>query len=606
VADPRWSPDGRRLAWVRLGAEAPEIVVTGADGAAPLLAFRTDPPVASIRPGNGGALAWLGNDRLLAVTAERQLAEFVVGPGTVPGAVPGPVRFALEGSISAPVVAPGGRQLAFVVETADSCRVMVAPLDGSAPPRPVSGADWAWDPTWSGSGLLAWHEWDFPAMSWDSSRIVVADCTDPVERPVVVAGGDGVAVGQPRFAPAADHLAYVSDEGGWWNVWMEPDPRAGATTGRRSVLAEPSEHAEPAWGVGQRSFSWSPAGDRFAVNRNEGGFGRLVVVDADGRLSEIGKGWHHVLDWGPAGIVAVRSGARTAPTVVVSPPDGGPRRVLDGGAPAGVDPEQLREPELVSWPGADGEEIHGLLWRPTDGRNGNGREGGRAAPLVVDVHGGPTGQATVAWDLRLQDLAARGWAVLRPDPRGSTGWGRRYRQALAGRWGELDVDDVAAGIRAAGAQGWGDPSRVALSGGSSGGMLALLVCARHPGLVRAAVVSYPVTDLLELAATTHRFESHYSDQLVGPLPDAADAYRARSPITHAARIRTPLLVLQGDADVVVGRAQVDRFVDVVRAAGGTVEYHVYAGEGHGWSRPHTVVDALARTDDFLSRNLGTR
>jgi dipeptidyl aminopeptidase/acylaminoacyl peptidase len=134
-------------------------------------------------------------------------------------------------------------------------------------------------------------------------------------------------------------------------------------------------------------------------------------------------------------------------------------------------------------------------------------------------------------------------------------------------------------------------------------MLALLVCAQHPGLVRAAVVSYPVTDLLELAATTHRFESQYSDQLVGPLPDATDVYRARSPITHAARIRTPLLVLHGDADIVVSPAQVDRFVDVVRASGGTVEYHVYAGEGHGWSRQETVLDALARTEDFLSRHV---
>ena len=86
------------MAWVRLGSEVPEIVVAGADGAAPPAAFRTDPPVASIRPGNGGALAWLGNDRLLAVTADRRLAEFVVAGGTEQGVVlAGRVCLALEG-----------------------------------------------------------------------------------------------------------------------------------------------------------------------------------------------------------------------------------------------------------------------------------------------------------------------------------------------------------------------------------------------------------------------------------------------------------------------------------------------------------------------------
>ncbi len=117
----------------------------------------------------------------------------------------------------------------------------------------------------------------------------------------------------------------------------------------------------------------------------------------------------------------------------------------------------------------------------------------------------------------------------------------------------------------------------------------------------AAVVQYPVCDLLELAATTHRFESRYTDGLVGPLPGATDRYRERSPVTLAARIRSPLLVLHGDADEVVSRAQVDRFVATMRAGGGTVEHVVYPGEGHGWSRPDTVADALRRTDEFLAR-----
>jgi dipeptidyl aminopeptidase/acylaminoacyl peptidase len=110
-----------------------------------------------------------------------------------------------------------------------------------------------------------------------------------------------------------------------------------------------------------------------------------------------------------------------------------------------------------------------------------------------------------------------------------------------------------------------------------------------------------VADLFDLAETTHRYESRYLDKVVGPLPAAAALYRERSPVNHAARITVPLLVLQGDRDRTVPKAQADAVVDAVRRAGGTVEYHVYEGEGHGWSKPETVADELERSERFLTR-----
>jgi dipeptidyl aminopeptidase/acylaminoacyl peptidase len=196
---------------------------------------------------------------------------------------------------------------------------------------------------------------------------------------------------------------------------------------------------------------------------------------------------------------------------------------------------------------------------------------------------------------------SRGWAVLAPNYRGSTGYGRAYTQALTGCWGELDVADVAAGIRHAAAENWADPERVALDGGSAGGFTLLLVCARHPGLVRAGVERYGVTDLFDLAETTHRYESRYLDQVVGPLPAAADRYRERSPINHAADISAPLLVLQGEVDDTVPKAQADALVEALRRRGAPVDYHVYEGEGHGWNRPDTVADELERAERFLTR-----
>jgi len=558
VAEPRWSPDGSTLAWV-----------AAIDGVAALSVATRAQTVVTVAGTRGGTWAWIDSARVVVVDGDGRLVVRWLN-GRPAGAVNG-----VRGRPAAPAVSPDGARVAFVDETDDACVIAVAPLDGSGPARVVSrGADYAWDPAWSPDGrLLAWHEWDFPAMPWDASRIVVAAPDGADAR--VVAGGDDESVGQPRFAPAgAVRLAFVRDRDGWTNVNV--------------VDAEPYEHAEPTWSPGQRSFTWSPDGTRVAWCRNEDGFGRLVVGSID-----VGKGWYRGLDWGPRGIAAVRSGARTPPTIVVVNPDDGSRRDV-----ARVDtdlaPETLVEPTPVAWPAPDGAEVHGLLYRSHDDP---------PAPLLVMLHGGPTDQARVDWETRVAEFVDRGWTVLAPNGRGSTGYGRAYAQALRHAWGVLDVDDTVAGIRAAVARRWCDPTRVALHGSSAGGFTALLVAAAAPELVRAVAATYPVTNLVALTEHTHRFESRYNDLLIGPLPEAASEYARRSPLARVAAIRAPVLLLQGTADRVVAAADTIGFADALRAAGGDVTLQLYDGEGHGGWRPDARADAIARTFAFLQAHL---
>jgi dipeptidyl aminopeptidase/acylaminoacyl peptidase len=223
--------------------------------------------------------------------------------------------------------------------------------------------------------------------------------------------------------------------------------------------------------------------------------------------------------------------------------------------------------------------------------------------LLVWIHGGPTSQTPVAWNTRLPFFLERGFAVLFPDHRGSTGHGREYAQAMAGRWGELDVSDCAAGMRAAAANGWGDPRRMVPMGGSAGGFTVLNLLAHHPELCAAGIDLFGVTDLFDLDETTHRFEKHYLHSVVGPLPDAAEHYRERSPVNVAERITSPLLILQGDADQVVPIAQSRGIAQRLEALGRIVELHEYEGEGHGWLRPETMIDELERVDSFLRRHV---
>lgn len=593
VAEPRWSRDGRFLAWVDSFAGRADIVVAAADQSSPPRVVTADAPAKSVAAYGGGVFDWAPDGSIVYAAATGELR--VVGRDGGP-----PRVLSREGRASAPAVSADGTRVAVVVENPDACDIAVVPFDGSAWPVKVShDADYAFDPAWSPDGRrIVWQEWDFPDMPWDASRIAMAtvDGIRPDEPVRALAGGDGVSVSQPRFSPDGSQLAWVSDGTGFDNVWVGRWDAAKASP----AVKEAHEHAQPTWGPGQRSFAWSPDGRWIAACRNEEGFGRLVTLPVGrGRPRELAPGWHLALDWSPRGILAVRSVPDAPDEVAVLEPGSGTRRAFARGPVGGFEDAGLPEPEAVQWRGADRGWVHGLLWRPREPALGPGTQ----PPLLVSIHGGPTGQATAAFNARTAFFRDRGWAVLTPNYRGSTGYGRAYAQALRGRWGELDVADTAAGIRRAVDQGWCDPGRVAVTGGSAGGFTTLLLCALHGDLVRAGVDLFGVTDLFHLVEVTHRFESRYGDLLVGVLPDDADRYRERSPVTHVDRIDVPLLVFQGEEDVAVPTGQADLLVAALERRGVGVEYRVYEGEGHGWSNPETIEDELTRTDAFLARHV---
>ncbi len=587
LSEPLLSPDGSAVALVTRDPAGNRLVVVDRDAGERVV--DTDPEPM----GRGGAVSWLpGGHRLAYVTRDDGVFVVPVDGGPAQVVVP-----RIEGGASALAASPDGSRLAFVADT----RVVSTVAVGGGPVTVVSdGADFALDPCWSPDGeRLAWHEWDVPAMPWDAGRTVVAPASGNGE-PWLVAGGPDVSAQEPRFAPDGSALAFLCDAGGWLNLWLaRPDG-----TGPRPLVLEEHEHGGPVWGGGQRSFAWSPDSLSIAFTRNEAGFGRLCVVDvATGEVRELSRGIHTSLTWAGDAIVCIRSGARTPTAVVAVHPATAARQVLATGAGPDLEAatEWMPEPERVEWPAEDGSVVHGRLWRPPVGPGG-GDDDGLPPPLLVWAHGGPTDQRQVTFDPRLVFFLSRGWAVLHPDPRGSTGWGRTWAQGLRGGWGEVDVADAGAGAAAAVERGWGDPARMVAMGGSAGGMTALLLAARDPQRWAAVVALYPVCDLLDLAATTHRFEAHYTVGLVGPLPEAAETHRARSPLAQAGRITAPVLLLHGSADPVVPAAQSAELAAVLRARGVPVEHHVYEGEGHGWRSQATVQDELERTAAFLDRH----
>ncbi len=591
VGDARLSPDGSLLAWVATSAGVAALVVAPAAGG-PELVVSSD-PVRSSRADGSGVFDWLADGSGFVVAgADGRLyrQDLAGGPaGLVAGA----------GPAAAPAVSPDGSRVAYCC---DDASVLVAPIGGGAGgvPERHGRADFCADPAWAPDGSLYWHEWDVPAMAWDTSRI---GFVEPGGGVGVIATPEGSSVGQPRPSPDGTRVGFLCDATGWLNLWVANRDGSAA----RVLVDEAFEHGAPTWGPGQGSWTWSPDGSRVAFCRNERGFGRLCLADAStGEVEELDRGWWWGLSWRAGRLAGVRSGARTPDQVVVwdlAAPEGPlrcARRAIARGPVAGFEAAGLVEPEPVTWLGEDvtgvGPTVFGHLYRAAV-------EVEEANPLVVWAHGGPAGQHTVRFDRRVCYFTNRGWNILRVDARGSTGYGRAYAQALRGRWGDLDVDDVAAGVRAAASRGWGDPGRVAVMGASSGALVALGVLARYPTLCAAGVDLYGVADLADLESRTRRFEAHYSAGLIGDLPEAAGLYRARSPIAWAGGIAVPVLVLHGGADPVVPRSQSDALVAAVAGAGGTVEYHVYEGEGHGWSRPEVVADELERIASFLARHV---
>ena len=583
LAEPRLSPDGARVAFITNTAGRGQLIVVDADGAGPEVVVTSDPPPRPPAAYGGGAFDWLPDGAGLVYAATDGGLWLVAADGGAPRLV-APKQ--PDGALAAPAVSPDGTLVAFVV---DQHHVAVVALDGSSwPVRCSSSADFCFDPVWSPAGdELAWHEWDVPAMPWDAGRIVTAPA-DGSRPPTVVAGGPGISVQQPRFAPDGT-LAYLSDETGWLNIWI----------GDKPLVDEEVEHGDPSWGLGQRSFAWSPDGSRIAFTRNELGLGSLHIVDlATREQHRVGKGVHGGLSWRGGRLGAIPSGART-PTQVVVYDDNDARTVVARGPLAGFEALDLPEPELVEWQGDDGGTVYGRLHRPIS----PSASGNDPPPLILWIHGGPTGQTTVAWTSRLAFFLDRGWAVLFPDHRGSTGHGRAFVQAMVGRWGDLDTSDCAAALRAAAANGWGDPRRMVPMGGSAGGFTVLNLLAHHADLCAAGIDLFGVTDLFDLDETTHRFEKHYLHSIVGPLPETADRYRDRSPVNVAEQITSPLLILQGAADPVVPIAQSRAIARRLEALGRVVELHEYEGEGHGWLRPETMVNELERVDSFLRRHV---
>ena len=241
-------------------------------------------------------------------------------------------------------------------------------------------------------------------------------------------------------------------------------------------------------------------------------------------------------------------------------------------------------PETITFPTANEQMAHGFYYPPTNKDYGGGiqdKNSRDAPPLVVMMHGGPTGATHSVLNLRTQFWTSRGFAVLDLNYRGSTGYGRDYRDKLIRQWGIVDVEDAVYGAEYLVQQGKADKERLAIRGGSAGGYTTLSALT-FTNTFKAGASHYGVGDLEALAKDTHKFESRYLDSMIGAYPEEIEVYRARSPIHHVDQMASPCIFFQGLEDKVVPPNQAETMVEALTKKGVPVAYVPFEGEQHGF------------------------
>ncbi|MEO6920707.1 MAG: alpha/beta fold hydrolase [Collimonas sp.] len=310
-----------------------------------------------------------------------------------------------------------------------------------------------------------------------------------------------------------------------------------------------------------------------------------------------------VADHAETPYVLVRSFSDVQPVVYFLYDSAAKKLTLLGSSMPQINPQQMSGKDMVRYKARDGLEIPAYLTMPVNA-------GKKNLPLVVLVHGGPyVRDGAWRWSREVQFLASRGYAVLEPEYRGSTGFGWKHFRAGWKQWGLKMQDDVADGAKWAIAQGIADPKRICIAGASYGGYATLMGLINDPDLYRCGFEWAGVTDINLMYSVSwsdlpNEYLKYGMPVLVGDQQKDAAQLKATSPLENAARIKQPLLLAYGGSDLRVPIVHGTKFRDAVKAGNPQVEWIEYPEEGHGWQLQKNNVDFWTHVEKFLDRQIG--
>ena len=479
-------------------------------------------------------------------------------------------------------------------------QIVCFPSDGSIDPRVIfSGTDFVSSPKISPDGLtLTWLSWDHPNMPWDGTQLHMAQINSDggLSNRKLIAGGSEESITQPTWSPDGV-LHFISDRSGWWNLYFFENEEI------TRLVELDADFAGPDWQFGFSSYDFMADSSVICTYKDRDRDILIKVGREDSVPEKIQNDYSSIADVSvlndviyfigsspvvPAELVSISLAENTINTLRQS-------------REATIDASFISEAEFIEFDTTESAKSFALFYPPKHAHSQGAPD--EKPPLLVMSHGGPTSATSTSYNLAIQYWTSRGIAVVDVNYRGSSGFGRAYRNALRNQWGVFDTADCIAAARFLEQRGDVDGSRMAIRGGSAGGYTTLCALTFHD-VFQAGASYYGVADAEILATETHKFESRYLDQLMGPYPAARDVYVSRSPIHYADQIRAAVIVFQGLEDQIVPPAQAELMVDGLVQNKLPHVYMTFRGEQHGFRQAANIIKTLESELSFYGQILG--
>lgn len=539
---PRWSPDGTQLAFItrtESEKEKPQVYLVAAAGGTPRLLCTM--------PNGVSDLAWAPDGRCISFLA----AESKEPPG------------------DPKVLQPAHHMRLWTVHPEQAIPEVITPEN-------LTIREYAWSPD---STHLAVYYSEHPEVTdWYHSHIGVVAATGGAVRRVVHLSLPARAL---AWSPDSTHIAYLSGK------WSDPGRGAGdiflvsLADGQVRNLT-PGIACSPAW------CCWLPAGRELLYTALKGLTHQVGILEiASGTTRVLAEDFVMQWDQPQLSITPDRRRFATMHSTGQQPPDiwSGTLHFVDE-QPASIawkrcsrlsslleETREITPTERVSYRSADGQRVEGLFTPPVR------RKDDPLPPLYVEVHGGPSGVDSDRWYFMTHIFTARGYAVFRPNYRGSWGYGAAFADEVTGDMGGKDLQDILSGVEYLTRQGLVDGNRVCIGGWSNGGFLSAWAITQTDRF-KAAMVGAGITDWHTMHAQTNIPDADILLLAADPLEDS-DAYRRCSPLTYVSRVTTPTLLLHGESDPIVPVSQAYIFYRALHRRNVPVECVIYPREGHG-------------------------
>lgn len=494
-----------------------------------------------------------------------------------------------------------------------------------SPPRKlVDGADFhsnlCVDRT---NNKAAWVQWNHPNMPWDNTQLMLADL-DPTEfdtGEIALANIAKVDLGglssvcQLIFAKNGT-LFFSADFAGqdeespanFWNIYAIPDTRSKEIV---PVSESLKEFGYPHWQYGNARIVQLDETQLLTVASSTQGDELFLIDQQSMKISSIGEtncGFENLSSDQSGRAMCLMLSEKKLPQIASFTSKS---KEFTAVAPALslMDEEEISLSQHFEFQCSDGDKAYGYYYPPVNSAYMDSTTDNNKPPLLVMVHGGPTARAYGYFDIQKQFWTQRGFAIFDVNHRGSSGYGRKYRDALYGHWGEIDCQDIVDGISHLVANGKADRDRVCIRGKSAGGYAVLRALTEHPQVFRAGACYYGIGNLLTLAETTHKFEKYYTDRLIDEPYNSETAtkhtskFYQRSPINKLNQLASAMIVFQGGQDKVVPPSVAHEVIATLKALNLDHSYVEYAEEGHGFRQSKNNIDAWTKELDFYLTSL---